>query len=203
MNNKSNISLAEFTNMYDSENAIVLLEGKRDVLENERAKLTKLGRLLCEQTKKMVFRSGNAAGADYYFSLGVSSVDNTRMQVITPYAGHRKKLNQAYDTISLDEINLASEPDVIYQSKGNKKTEKLIDQYVSGDKNRNSIKAAYIIRDTIKVLGTADIKPATFGIFYDDLQNPNSGGTGHTMNVCEQNGVAIINQEIWFSWLEE
>lgn len=103
----------------------------------------------------------------------------------------------------MDDINIAAEPDVIYQSKQNKKTEKLIDQYVAGNKDRYSIKAAYIIRDTIKVLGTHEIKPATFGIFYEDFENPRSGGTGHTMNVCEQNNIPIIDQRTWFDWLME
>ena len=66
---------------------------------------------------------------------------------------------------------------MVHQSKSNKKTEKLIDQFVSGKKNRYTIKAAYLIRDTIKAIGTDTIKPATFGIFYDDLDHPMSGGT--------------------------
>jgi hypothetical protein len=112
-----------------------------------------------------------------------------------------KKTNIAYDTIDLDTINVAEEPDVLLQSKSNKKMEKLIDQFVAGDKNRHSIKAAYIIRDTIKAIGTDEIKPATFGIFYDDLENPQTGGSGHTMNVCGQNGIPIIDQNTWFKWL--
>ena len=103
----------------------------------------------------------------------------------------------------MDEINIAAEPKVVYQSKSNKKTEKLIDQYVSGDRNRYAIKAAYIIRDTIKVTGTEEIKPATFGVFYDDLDKPMTGGTGHTMNVCKQNDIPIIDQKTWFKWLAE
>jgi hypothetical protein len=134
--------------------------------------------------------------------LGVSEVDKSRLQVITPYTGHRQKTNQAYETISLDEINLVAEPEVLYQSKGNKKTEKLIDQYVLGARDRFSIKAAYIIRDTIKAIGADDISPASFGIFYDDLTKPKEGGTGHTMNVCEQNNIPIINQIVWMRWLE-
>jgi hypothetical protein len=85
----------------------------------------------------------------------------------------------------------------------NKKMERLIDKYASGDKNRFTIKAAYIIRDTIKAIGTGDIPPATFGIFYDDLEDPMTGGTGHTMNVCSQNNIPIIDQTVWFKWLEE
>lgn len=197
------MTLCDFIEQYDQDDSIVLLEGKRDVLDIDKERLTALGSLLTTKTKKMTFRSGNADGADFYFSLGVASVDNKRLQVITPYTGHRQTANLALKTISLDDINLETDPDVIYQSKFNKKTEKLIDQYVSGDKNRISIKAAYILRDTIKAIGTVDIKPATFGIFYDDLENPMSGGTGHTMNICMQNDIPIIDQRVWLNWLGE
>jgi len=197
------MTLREFIKEFDKDNSIVLLEGKRNVIDEDKEKLTALGRLLASRTKKMLFRSGNAAGSDQLFSDGVTEVNNKRLQVITPYSGHRKKTNQSYDTISLDDINITNEPEVLYQSKSNKKMEKLIDQFVSGDKNRYTIKAAYIIRDTIKAIGTDEIKPATFGIFYDDLDNPIAGGTGHTMNVCEQNNIPIIDQKIWFKWLTE
>jgi len=197
------MTLIEFISKFDFDNSVVLLEGKRNVLEADKEKLTALGKLLAQKTEKIIFRSGNADGSDLYFSNGVTSVDNKRLQVITPYSDHRKKTNQAYDTISLDDIDIASAPDVIFQSKSNKKTEKLIDKFVSGDKDRFTIKAAYIIRDTIKVIGTETIKPATFGIFYDDLSNPLTGGTGHTMHVCKQNNIPYINQEVWFKWLTE
>jgi len=195
------MTLKEFINKFDKDNSIVLLEGKRKVLEADKKKLVSLGKLLASTTSKMIFRSGNADGSDQLFSVGVSLIDNKRLQVITPYTDHRKKTNLAYDTISLDEINVAAEPEVVYQSKSNKKTEKLVDQYISGARDRYSIKAAYIIRDTIKAIGTDEIKPATFGIFYDDLEIPMSGGTGHTMNVCEQNNIPIIDQKVWFKWL--
>ncbi len=197
------MNLQQFIEKYDREGVVVLLEGKRTVAEEDKPKLETLGRLLATCMKRACFRSGNADGADLYFSKGVAAVDATRLQVITPYTGHRKKANLSYETISLDDITLAAESEIVYQSKGNKKTEKLIDQYVSGDKNQFSIKAAYIIRDTIKAIGTENIKPATVGIFYDDLANPLSGGTGHTMNVCEQNGIEVLDQRVWFGWLDE
>ena len=197
------MTLKEFIKQFDKPDSIILLEGKRNVLDADKEKLTALGKLLASKAKRMTFRSGNAEGSDQLFSVGVVEVDNKRLQVITPYSGHREKTNQAYETISLDNINIAAEPEVVYQSKSNKKTEKLIDKFVSGDKNRYTIKAAYIIRDTIKAIGTDEIKPATFGIFYDDLTNPMSGGTGHTMNVCKQNNIPIIDQKIWFKWLTE
>ena len=106
--------LKEFIKEFDRESSIVLLEGKRKVREEDREKLVALGRMLASNTEKMTFRSGNAGGADQYFSEGVSSVNPIRLQVITPYSGHRKKSNKAYETFSLDEIDLASEPELIY-----------------------------------------------------------------------------------------
>ena len=202
VNNKT-MTLKEFINKFDIDNSIVLLEGKRNVLNEDKEKLKALGRLLATRTTRMTFRSGNAEGSDQLFSEGVTEADNKRLQVIIPYSGHRQKTNKAYDTISLDEIKIAAEPELVYQSKSNKKMEKLIDQFVSGDKNRFTIKAAYIIRDTIKAIGTDEIKPASFGIFYDDLDNPMAGGTGHTMKICEQNNIPLIDQKIWFKWLIE
>ncbi len=195
------MTLKKFVKQYDKEGSIVLLEGKRNVKDTDKEKLTALAKILTINTKKILFRSGNADGADHYFSLGVTSVDSSRLQVITPYTGHRKKTNQAYETIPLDEINLAEEPEIVYQAKQNKKTEKLIDQYVSGDRDRFALKAAYILRDTIKAIGSKEIASATFGIFYDDLDDPKTGGTGHTMKICEQNGIDVIDQRTWFRWL--
>ena len=48
------------------------------------------------------------------------------------------------------------------------------------------MKAAYIIRNTIKVTGTSAIPPASFALFYDDLENPGTGGTGHTIDICKK-----------------
>ena len=197
------MTLSEFITNYDYEDSIVLLEGKRNVLEEDQEKLISLGKLLARKTSKMIFRSGNAPGADLYFCKGVAAVGPKRLQVIVPYSDHRKKSNLAYETFSLDDINLVSEPEVVYQSKGNKKTQKLVDDFVGGNKNRFSIKAAYIIRDTVKAIGAAGIKPASFGIFYDDLANPKEGGTGHTMNVCEKNHIPLIDQSVWLKWLVE
>lgn len=196
------MTLNEFIKEFDNDNSIVLLEGKRNVLEADKEKLILLGKILALKTNKMLFRSGNADGADQLFSEGVSSVNSKRLHVITPYDGHRNKTKLAYENISMDNINIAAEPEVVYQSKCNKKMEKLIEQYVAGDKNSLSVKAAYILRDTVKVIGTTDIKAATFAIFYDDLNKPLSGGTGHTINVCQQNNVPYINQSIWFNWLQ-
>ena len=195
------MTFLDFINEYDKPGYIVLLEGKRDVAEADQANLSKLGHKLASSTKYMLFRSGNATGSDQLFSEGVFQVSPDRLQVITPYTSHRNKVNAAYNSIPLDNVNLLQEPDVVYQSKHNKKTANLIDKYVGGARDRFSIKAAYIIRDTIKAIGTSEIPPANFGIFYDDLSNPMQGGTGHTMDVCQKNGIPIINQSVWLKWI--
>lgn len=193
--------LTEFIKQFDFKGSIVLLEGKRNVLPEDHTQLIAIGKLLAKCTQHILFRSGNAPGADEFFSKGVASVNAARLQVIVPYSTHRKTQNYANETISLDNLNLMEEEEVVYQSKNNKKTEKLIDRFVAGDKDRFAIKAAYIIRDTVKVLGAKGVPPATFGIFYDDLEKPREGGTGHTMSVCENNAIGLVDQRIWKEWL--
>jgi hypothetical protein len=197
------MTLNQFLETYDFIGSTVLLEGKRNVIKDDEQKLIALGQLLADSSKNITFRSGNAAGADYFFSKGVNNINKQRLEVITPYENHRDKQNLAEYTISLDSINILNEPEVIYQSKQNKKTEKLIDSFASGNKNKITMKAAYIIRDTIKVIGTSQIKKADFGIFYDDLTNPQTGGTGHTMNICKINKVPFIDQNIWLDWVRD
>jgi hypothetical protein len=196
------MTFAEFITQFNSKNTIILLEGKRNVLESDKEKLIQLGNLLATHLPMVTFRSGNADGADFYFSKGVMQVAPERLQVITPYDNHRQKQNNAYETISLDQIDLVNEPEIVYQSKNNKKTKSLIDKYVGGAKDRFSIKAAYIIRDTVKVTGTnSGIPSANFAFFYDDLENPKTGGTGHTMEVCDVNKVPYLTQTDWEKWL--
>jgi len=197
------MGLSEFIKTYNQAGTIILLEGKRNVNEADKPKLEALGRMLAEKLPKATFRSGNADGSDLYFSKGVASVDPERLQVITPYKGHRKNKNYAGDTPVFRTINLGEEPEVVYESKSHKKMERLIDKYVSGENNRYVVKAAYIIRDTVKVLGTnSGVPPISFAFFYDDLDKPRAGGTGHTINVCERNDVPFLTQQDWMKWLD-
>ena len=78
-NNSSKINNLTFENyikLFDTEDSIVILEGKRNVLDNEKYLLTKLGRKVANSTTKMKFRSGNASGSDYYFSLVLHQLIN-------------------------------------------------------------------------------------------------------------------------------
>lgn len=198
------MTFQQFIELYDYPGSIVLLEGKRDVRAEDMDALTAIGELLASQTQHIVFRSGNAPGSDELFSKGVAAIDHKRLEVITPYSGHRKKQNIAYTTHDLDGINLMEEPEVVYGSKLKPSLVKAVDDYVQGVQNKMTIKASYLIRDTVKVTGTnSGIPKATFALFYDDLSQPKSGGTGHTMDVCIANQVPYVNQEVWIQWLKK
>jgi len=194
------MTLEQFITNYDFVGSIILLEGKRIVLEADQQKLKKLGELLAMKMRYATFRSGNANGSDLYFSQGIAAVDAHRLEVVIPFDGHRKKSNLASSTLSLDDVNLGDYPDIVSKSALNKKTIDLLKRYLNGERNRFTNKVAFIIRDTIKVLGVEGHPPISFGIFYDDLINPKSGGTGHTMKVCEHAKVPYVDQSVWMKW---
>lgn len=195
------MTFQSFVNQYDFTGAVILLEGKRAVLPQDEAAVQEIGRLLAATMQLARFRSGNAPGSDALFAAGVSAVDAARMEVIVPYSGHRKASSKGYLIHALDELDLAAEPEVVYHSRQHRNAEKFVDRYVDGARDGNAMKAAYIIRDTVKVTGATGIAPATFGIFYDDLAKPGTGGTGHTMSVCREAGVPLIDQRVWMKWL--
>ena len=61
----------EFVERYDVFGSIVLLEGKRSVADCDIPMLEAVGEKLAKMTSKIIFRSGNAPGADFYFSKGI------------------------------------------------------------------------------------------------------------------------------------
>lgn len=192
----------DFLAMYDCPGNVVLLEGKRHVREDDRVKLFKLSKLLAENTKHIKFRSGNAAGADNYFSKGFMGKYAEKFEVIIPYKGHRSYDSVGFDVINLEDFHLNNQSGLVIESKINRRNLRIFDAYISGQRNSMAMKAAYLLRDTMKVIGyPPDVKPANIGIFYDDLQNPIQGGTGHTMNICMQNSVPLIDQRTWFTWI--
>jgi hypothetical protein len=200
--NPENLSLADFIRLLDEENSIVILAGKRDVIESDIQKLHQLGELLAHNTKHIIFRSGNADGSDKYFSDGVIKINSRRLQAITPYSSHKISNRLTHEIIHLDSIDLNKETDLINTAKKNKNVKGLVEEYIKGLDKRLKSKGAYILRDTLMVTGTkSGILPAFFAIFYDDLKNPEQGGTGHTMLMCKEKNVPFINQRTWMKWL--
>ncbi|MBM3165263.1 MAG: hypothetical protein FJZ80_07370 [Bacteroidetes bacterium] len=196
------MTFQEFITAFDVEGSVVLLEGKRNVLTMDAPYLTALGSLLAKSTHLMHFRSGNAPGADAFFTAGVASISPERIQLILPYSKHRQEQAQNFQRYSLEDIPLLEEPALIYETKKNKKMANLVDRYAQGNRDPYAMKAAYILRDTVKVMGSKNLRPIRAGIFYDDLNHPNQGGTGHTMNVCKNQKIPIFTQEIWGNWLK-
>jgi hypothetical protein len=70
------------------------------------------------------------ANADETISISLKEFYKWLPNAYRYYALWNHKLNNAYETISLDQIDLTNEPEVVYQSKSNKKTKSLIDKYV-------------------------------------------------------------------------
>ena len=200
------MTLADFLSRFDTPGAVVLLEGKRTQAMRRGGEqyIQRLGQMLPSSARYLKFRSGNADGSDYFFSFGVSEINRSRMEVIVPYKGHRESSNVAGETHALDAMDLAAEPDVFYLTGQNIKNAGLIRAWKSGVKSAAAAKGAYLLRDTVKVTGVRPgLPPATAALFYDDISNPRSGGTGHTMLMCDLAGVPWYDQSVWMPWLDQ
>lgn len=195
------MQLENFISEFNKEGVIVLLEGKRKVLPEDEQKLEILSRMLAGRMPLAHFRSGNAGGADELFARGVTAIDSERFHVIIPDSNHRKRQREGITSYSLDDMQLTGEDRVIYESRKHQKTEKLLDRYLSGVRDKTTHYITPIIRDAVKVIGYGAIPPATVALFYDDLSDPENGGTGFTMKTCRDNGVPFFDQRVWFEWL--
>ena len=81
------------------------------------------------------------------------------------------------------------------------KTSSLMGQL--GKKGPVAAKADYLLRDTMKVVGFSQEFPkATAALFYVDLDSPMDGGTGHTIRVCQKEGIHVFFQSEWKQWIE-
>ncbi len=199
------MTLSDFTAIIQSQpNGVVLLEGRRAISTDDYAKATALGRSLALRFPQLKFRSGNAEGSDQAFSEGVAQVDASRLQVVAPYASHRKSVRYSdaiYD--SPDSLSRVQEDIVAYKTiSATPKNKGLIEKRAK--KGRLAAKAAYLIRDTMKVIGhSEDFTKPICALFYVDLSDPMAGGTGHTIRVCEQECVPVAFQDSWESWPDE
>lgn len=197
------LDLDSFLEKYDIAGSVVLLAGSRNVAFADQQKLIDLGKLLAKRSKHIVFRSGNAEGADGLFISGVGAIDPKRVEIIIPYSTHRPANRVGYDSFSLDRVDLVNEPTLVYQAKKHKGSQDGIDQYLNGETTGKTVaKAKYILRSTLMVTGSEDVKPANFAIFYVDRKATKPGGTGHTINVCNQMKVEHAEQETWLLWLD-
>jgi hypothetical protein len=196
------MTLAEFTTIVQATpEAVVLLEGRRSIPYHDAALATHTARMLMERFPNLRFRSGNAEGTDQAFSEGVAQVAPWRLQVIAPYAAHRKSARYpaaVYD--SPESLSNAQDDDVAYKTAmASPKNKGLIEK--RDKKGMLAAKAAYLIRDTMKVTGHSEMFPKPVcALFYVDLNDSFAGGTGHTIRVCQQEGVPFAFQDSWQQW---
>lgn len=200
------MTLSEFTAIVQGQpDGVVLLEGRRAISSSDSLNATRLARNLALRFTRLRFRSGNAEGSDQAFSEGVAQVDASRLQVVAPYASHRKSLRYTDATYaSPDALSRVQEEAIAYKTiNATPKNKGLIEKRTNKG-SALSAKAAYLIRDTMKVTGHSDdfSKPVC-AIFYVDIEDPLAGGTGHTIRVCKQEGVPVAFQDSWESWFEE
>ena len=188
----------------DRPDGVVLLEGRRAIPAGDYARATALARFLATRFPGLRFRSGNAEGADQAFSEGIAGVDASRLQIVAPYATHRRNVRYAealYD--SPESMNHAQDAEVAYRTvRATPANTRLIEK--RSEKGRLAAKAAYLIRDTMKVVGHSDAFPKPLcALFFVELADPMAGGTGHTIRVCRQEGVPFAFQDSWRHWMDE
>ncbi len=187
----------------DADHPVVLLEGTRELTAAQAPFLTSLAAHLARSFPKTRFRTGNAKGSDEAFAAGVASVDPTRLEFVLPYASHRSKQRPAESvSTAIDDISVASVQDLINTTlDASPQYERVAVNYRERKTHPRVIATAQLLlRDTLKVTGTADMPAPVVGIFYVHAADPERGGTGHTMRVCRALGVPVINQFEWLEW---
>jgi hypothetical protein len=197
------MNFKDFTDLIsDAADPVILIEGRRAISREVSDSARKVAAFLAVRFPHLRFRSGNASGSDEAFTAGVLEVAPERLQVIAPYASHRKKqrhplaLYDSPESLSpgaLENIKTMT----IAATPGNKG---LVGCYQRGGKLGSQ--AACLIRDTMKVAGiSGHLDPPTAALFCIDPSNPEAGGTGHTIRVCRKAGVPVIFQDSWAHWL--
>ena len=199
------MTFSDFKQLVDDQPyGVVLLEGRRSIPPEDYQQSTALARHLATRFPHLRFRSGNAKGSDEAFSEGVAQVDATRLQIVAPYETHRKSVRYSdalYDSPA--SMSKVQENQIAYKTiNATPKNKGLIEKRSA--KGRLAAKAAYLIRDTMKVIGHSTTFPKPLcAFFYVNLQDPMEGGTGHTIRVCHQEGVPVAFQDSWAQWLNE
>ena len=178
---------------------IVLLEGTRTLLRDSEPRVEAFAAQLARRFPDVIFRSGNAPGSDQAFARGVAAVDVSRLEIVVPYARHRwnerppgariLSLDDIEDDEELGRLTLAASP--IYKN-----------LFASRAINASAAKVKYLLRDTLKITGTRDnnFAPATAGLFWVNPFKPKTGGTAHTIRVCQQAGLPLWTQDKWENW---
>lgn len=184
---------------------VLLLEGTRKISLTDFTKLVQFGEFIARQFSNCIFRSGNASGSDDAFAQGVRKVAPDRMQIVLPKLDSGKsRLHSSDYVLALEDVTHAEEKQIIYESKrATPKNKRLFEAYELQQEGMMKQKSLYLLRDTLKVLGSPEnnLAPIIAGIFFVNQDDPESGGTGHTLRVCRQNNVPVFTQDDWMKWM--
>ena len=181
---------------------VLVFFGKRNKLSaSESANLQQIGLLLQDACPEIIFRAGNQTGADKDF---IRRINPARLQIVPPYTGHRQNhIPPGASVFPLDQIQLPKT--AIYYFKSVRPA--LYTQWQNKEKNTGYANSLYLLRNLAMVYGFKKdgIKypQASFGLYYDDLAHPNSGGTGFTKAACTFKGISALNQTHWLNWLQQ
>jgi hypothetical protein len=182
---------------------VILIEGRRTITPEAGASARRVSARLAERFPHLKFRSGNASGSDEAFTAGVLAVAPERMQIIAPYASHRKKQRHPHAHYDSPESLSPAAMEIIQAMTiaATPSNKKLMGWYQRGGKLGSQ--AACLIRDTMKVAGiSGQLSPPAAALFFVDPADPEAGGTGHTIRVCRHAGVPVVFQNHWATWLE-
>lgn len=124
-----------------------------------------------------------------------------RLEYILPYpASAQKRTPSQARAFSLKDLS-REETDAVVESSlsVSPDLEGLIRLFLDRGRNNVTVKAMYLLRDTLKVIGapSLDLPPADFGFFFVNPEKPLAGGTGHTILVCQQRKVPVFTQNDW------
>lgn len=191
------------TSIRHSTAPVILLEGTRQLPDVDRPQLTALARHLAEVLPHARFRTGNAEGTDEAFAEGINEIDPKRLEYMLPYLTmRRRQRHPAAPYVALEMLNAEAEAmlTTVTAAASPQHARLLARRSLSGAVDA---KARYLLRDTLKVIGSPEhrLAPATFGLFYVNPTDPSGGGTGHTMRVCQHQGVPFLTQQEWQRWL--
>ena len=127
-----------------------------------------------------------------------------RRIVVPKMDSGKSRLHNRDYVLALEDVSQAEEKQIIYESKrATPKNKRLFEAYELQQEGMMKQKSLYLLRDTLKVLGSPEnnLSPITAGIFFVNEDDPEAGGTGHTMRVCRQNSIHVFTQDVWLSWM--
>jgi hypothetical protein len=197
------------TRLASHQRPVILLEGTRNLPEAERDRLVRLAHWLCRRFPNAIFRSGNAEGTDAVFASAVAYLDPARLELVVPSPGMGRARRPAGACChSLDAVPRPElEQLAAATRRAGRDAGRLADFYLGlepGQKSAAASKATYLLRDTLKVVGSQalGLAPAVLGVFLVNPDRPGGGGTGHTIRMCQLENVPVATQFEWGSWLQ-